>query len=122
MGLMATGQTWLQTQMEAESVSITYLRGATSLSFGANPDAANEAGLNASGQIITFGERDWAFALAELATLTPPSPQTGDKIRWVIGTQTHEWRVQPLAAGPLFDDLDTRRGRIALHTIYGGTV
>jgi len=122
MGLLSTGQTWLQTQMESESIPITYLRGITTLSFGANPDGANEAGLNASGQIITYGERDWAFALAELATLTPALPQQGDKIRCVIGSTTHEWRVQPLSSGPLYDDLDTRKGRIAVHTIYAGTV
>lgn len=122
MGLLSSGQSWLQTQMDAEGIPISYIRGAITLSFNACPDGADEAGLNGLGQIVTFGERDWCFPLSKLATLTPAKPAQGDKIRATIGSVVYEWIVQPKGAGPLFDDLDNRRSRIAVHTVFHGEV
>lgn len=120
---MSSAQTWLQTQMEGEGLTIVYSRGTTELQpFLANPDQPAEAGLSSQGQVITFGQRDWAFALSNLATLSPPRPKAGDRITTVIGTETHLWTVQPDSQGPAFDDLDVRRGRIAAHTVYQGVI
>lgn len=122
MGLFATGRTYMQTTMDAEAVDISYIRGATTLAFAACPDGAAEAGLDSQGQVITFGDLAWNFALSELASLSPALPARGDKIQRVIGADTHQWRALAVAEGPVFDWLDNGRSRISVHTVYDGIV
>lgn len=129
MGLLAGGQSWLQTVFEAEGQSITYHRGATTLGpFAANPDESDETGLDTfgAGQSLQMATRAWAFAWAELQSLDPATPRDGDQIRLAVittaGTVTHQWTVRADAAGRYYQELDNRRMRIAANTAYDGPV
>lgn len=106
--------------MEGEGLDIVYVRGTTSLPFIANPLGPAQSSLNPDGQIVTFGERGWGFALSELATLNPPFPKAGDRVQCTLLGVTHLWTVQPNDQGPAYDELDCRKGRIAANTIYKG--
>jgi len=126
MGLLATAMTHLATVMQTEGQAITYTRGAVSLNTardGTSPlkamlDAPQEAGGNTDWQTTTFGERDFGIELADLGELSLPA--RGDKITLTSNGTTYQWTVTPASTGALFDWLDSRRLRIAVHTIFDG--
>lgn len=124
MGLLSKAQSYLQTVMEAEGQSINYVRGSTVLPFMATPDMPDDMGWQAFGDDATVvaEKLDWAFAWSQLVTLDPAEPRDGDVITKVFGGNTHQWVVRPDSNGKCFAELDTRRSRIAAHTVYSGVV
>lgn len=125
MGLLASGQAWLQTVCESESQTITYRRSTTALTgIKANPDEPDQTSVDTfgPGATLALAKRDWVLAWSELSTLTPSEPQDGDQIDLVIGATTHRWTVRSNETGRTFQEQDNRRSRIAVHTVYDGPV
>lgn len=118
MGLLAAGQAMLQRVMAAEGHSGTYTRGAVSRDVSVMITGPEETVAEAKGRVTQFGEEDLCLSVAELAGLFPPL--RGDLITLTIGTVDHRWRVSAGKEGRLFDWLDARRSRIAIHGVYDG--
>lgn len=117
MGLLSSGQTMLAAVMVAEGQSVTYRRGATSLTITATPDDPQDVAMSGDGLVIELGERDFAMNLSALGSLTMPAD--GDLIDWTNAatSKVYTYKVLPVSQGTrCFDWLDNHHKRIAVHT------
>ena len=120
MGLLKSGMSWLADTLKTEGVSATYRRASASASISVVMDEPQQSGLDAAGNVTTFGERDFCVEQSELGALWPPL--RGDVIDVVFGSTNHRWNVTAASNGRTSDDLDTQLLRVAIHTVYKGTV
>ena len=101
-------------------VSVTYTRGATTLTISnALPADQEFAGLADSGSEAVADSIDW---LIDASLLTTGEPQVGDLIARVIDGTTYTYSVECPSPGVLHWELsETHRGWYRVHTREDGT-
>ena len=80
-------------------LAVSYSRGLSSCELTAVPGRTRMAIQDESGLTLYTQERDWLIQAAELVLDgTAVLPETGDRIRLVVGAQALVYEVQPLDA------------------------
>lgn len=109
---VAAGLTWLADQLKSHaSRSVTYVRGATSLTLQATVGRSQSWGVGAAGGVVASEVRDYLVAAADL---TVGEPRAGDRIVDAVDGATFE--VLPTESGRVFEWLGPRHLVLRVHT------
>lgn len=111
--LLARCDAWLGAQFSSQvSQSITYSRGALSVTIAATPSNNNLQVVDANGFSTTMSVTDFSFAASALTFGNGQvDPVKGDRIVW----DGRLYEVLPVPGGECFDYYDPARAGIRVH-------
>lgn len=117
--MLSDGVTWLHQQREASlAKSVTYCRGASSVTITATKGKTDTNVVNGDGVEVRGQIDDWIIKPSDLVIDgVTVFPQQGDRIRDTIGSQTVIYEVSKGPDGAAWRYTDNFRVAMRLHTV-----
>lgn len=110
------------TLQQSAGVTISYRRGAASVTLTAVPGRTPFEQTTSTGMLLQFESRDWLITASELLLdSVVVTPQLGDEIRETVGAVTHIYRVLEHNGQPAWRYCDQYRTRLRVHTKHHTT-
>jgi hypothetical protein len=116
--MIGSGATWLAGQLQASaSVEITYTRKLVSITMDATPGATDWSAMTEYAVVNAWVSRDFIFPLTEIDSLSPATPQMGDRIT-EVGEDgvTRTYDVMAPSGAQSFRLMGTTRNICRVHT------